>query len=196
VRGARITAAGVPPLKVAISCVSNRHTQMRLGSSNAAIKMSLVGEKQSDERSPGGCGNCRVFSPSSTFHNSIAPSNFLPTARNRPSGENWMRPAPIASNSVLNFGVPFSTPHNLTRIEDPSSSIEAMRSCQRPWQMKTKPEPLVSNCSSPLSISQTTAPSSPSTKICVPLGLKQAPYPSDLSSNAPEIRCPVSESQI
>ena len=123
--GPRITAGGmrpIPTLKYAISCVSNCQTQMCSGFQNAAIKISLVGEKWSDLRWSGGYGNRRVFLPSSTFHNPMTSSDFLHIAINCPSGENWATLASISvtSNSVLDFGVPFSTSHNLTRIEDPS----------------------------------------------------------------------------
>ena len=137
--------------------------------------MSLVSEKQSNERWPAVWGNCWVFLQSSKFHNSMTSSDFLSTARNRLSGGNQVTPASITFNSLLDFGVPFSTSHNLTRIwvesiqvGDLLSSIqliEAMLPCQQPWWMKTKPEPSISNCSSSLLISQMTALSLSLTRI-------------------------------
>ena len=142
----------ISTLKDAISCVSNHQTQICSNFSNMAIKMSLVGKKWSDKRSPGGYGNHWVFLLSFIFYNSMASSDSLSTAINYPSEENWVTLAFITSNSILDFGIPFSTFHNLTRIKDPSLLIEAILPCQQLYWMKTKYSLLILNCFSPLLI--------------------------------------------
>jgi len=156
VRDTHITAEGIhliPTLKDTISYVFNCQTQRCSGFSNAAIKMILVSKNWSDERQPEECRNRQVFLPSSTFYNSMTPSDLLSIARNCPSGENWVIPAStfVILNSVLDFGILFSTSHNLIRIKDSSIQlIEIMLLQQWPNWMKTKCSPSILNCPSPL----------------------------------------------
>ena len=174
--------------KDTICLVSSFQRQLWRDSPNTAIKQSLVGEKWSDKRLTKGCRNRWVNLLSSKFHSSTTFWDTLPTARYCPLGENWATATPVTSNSLFNV-LPVS--HNMTImrvgcwssevVEDPFSSIQcidAIRPSLRPQWMNTKSKPWVRNCSSPFSMSQSTARQDNAfwgrhlTRICFPSGLK------------------------